>query len=154
MASPFNGGECPALSIPIITPTSSCPCLSIYGESNLPAELARLDLSARFPLGWGPYIVKEWNAGENILLTKNLNYFRASNGLPHFDELNFIIMLDSNAAFSALLEGKCDVLDPTVHLDGTGGLASAIGIARAGKTHHRPNNDDGMAWHRRVAVCL
>ncbi|MCC6568881.1 MAG: hypothetical protein IT315_06550, partial [Anaerolineales bacterium] len=35
-----------------------------WGEQS-PAELARLELSARFPLGWGPYIVKEWNAGEN-----------------------------------------------------------------------------------------
>lgn len=96
-----------------------------WGEQS-PAELARLELSARFPLGWGPYIVKEWNAGENILLAKNLNYFRASSGLPHFDEVNFIIMLDSNAAFSALLEGKCDVLDPTVHLDGQVGLLQQL----------------------------
>ncbi len=95
-------------------------------EEQSPAELARLELSTRSPLGWGPYLVKEWNAGENILLTKNLNYFRASNGLPHFDELNFIILLDSNAAFSALLEGKCDILDPTVHLDGQVGLLQQL----------------------------
>jgi ABC-type transport system substrate-binding protein len=40
--------------------------------------------------------------------------------------LNFIILLDSNAAFSALLEGKCDILDPTVHLDGQVGLLQQL----------------------------
>jgi peptide/nickel transport system substrate-binding protein len=110
----------------------------VWGEQS-PADLARLELSARFPLGWGPYIVKEWNAGENILLTKNLNYFRASSGLPHFDEVNFIIMLDSNAAFSALLEGKCDVLDPTVHLDGQVGLLQQL---------------ESQGQHWRFTVCL
>jgi peptide/nickel transport system substrate-binding protein len=93
----------------------------LWGEQD-PADLTRLDLSARFPIGWGPYIVQEWTAGESIRLTKNLNYFRAVSGLPHFDELNFLLMPDANAALTALVEGTCDILDPSIRLDGQVGL--------------------------------
>lgn len=87
-----------------------------------PADLNRLDLSSRFPLGWGPYILEEWNAGESLRLTKNLNYFRAESGLPRFDDLTFLIIPDANAALSALVDGTCDALDPSVRLDGQVGL--------------------------------
>jgi len=87
-----------------------------------PADLLRQDLSSRYPVGWGPYILKEWKAGESIHLIKNLNYFRAGSGLPNFDELTFLIVPDANAALTALVDGKCDVLDPSVRLDGQVGL--------------------------------
>lgn len=93
----------------------------LWGEQT-PADLARLDLSARYPVGWGPYILKEWNAGKSIHLTKNLNYFRAGSGLPHFDDLTFLIIPDVNAALTALVDGTCDLLDPSVRLDGQVGL--------------------------------
>ena len=91
-------------------------------ESESPGDLTKLDVSSRFPLGWGPYIIEEWKAGESIHLTKNLNYFRASSGLPHFDDLTFRIIPDANAALTALVKGECDILDPSVRLDGQVGL--------------------------------
>jgi peptide/nickel transport system substrate-binding protein len=93
----------------------------LWGEST-PQDLTRLDASSRRPVGWGPYILTEWRDGESLHLIKNLNYFRASSNLPHFDELNFLIMPDANAALTALVDGKCDVLDPSVRLDGQVGL--------------------------------
>ena len=93
----------------------------VWGESS-PEDLTKLDASARLPIGWGPYILTEWRAGESLHLVKNLNYFRASSNLPHFDDLNFLIMPDANAALTALVDGKCDVLDPSVRLDGQVGL--------------------------------
>ncbi|HSL29163.1 MAG TPA: ABC transporter substrate-binding protein [Anaerolineales bacterium] len=87
-----------------------------------PDQLLQVDVSSRFPLGWGPYIIDEWEAGERLHLVKNLNYFRAGNRLPAFDELNFLIVPDSDAAVSALVEGRCDVLDPSTRLDGLVGL--------------------------------
>jgi peptide/nickel transport system substrate-binding protein len=83
-----------------------------------PEELARVDVSARFPLGWGPYIIDEWEPGKQLHLVKNLNYFRAASGLPRFDELTFLIFPTADAALSALVEGTCDVLDPSTRLDG------------------------------------
>ena len=87
-----------------------------------PDQLLQVDVSSRFPLGWGPYIIDEWEAGERLHLVKNLNYFRAGNGLPAFDELTFLIIPDTDAAVSALVEGRCDVLDPSTRLDGLVGL--------------------------------
>ncbi|MFZ5885682.1 MAG: ABC transporter substrate-binding protein [Chloroflexota bacterium] len=83
-----------------------------------PAELLQVDVSTRAPLGWGPYVVESWKAGENIRLVKNLNYFRAESGLPKFDQLTFLFMPDANAALTALVDGDCDLLDPSLALDG------------------------------------
>jgi len=87
-----------------------------------PEELLRVDVSSKLPLGWGPYIIDEWEPGKQIHLVKNLNYFRAGSGLPKFDELTFLIVPDTDAAVSALVDGTCDVLDPSTRLDGQVGL--------------------------------
>jgi peptide/nickel transport system substrate-binding protein len=92
-----------------------------WGE-NSPAELLRSEASSRLPVGWGPYILDEWETGKQIHLVKNLNYFRAGSGLPKFDELNFVFMPDTDTALAALVNGTCDVLDPSVRLDGQVGL--------------------------------
>lgn len=91
-----------------------------------PLDLQQVDISARAPLGWGPYIIESWKPGENIHLIKNLNYFRADSGLPKFDELTFLFMPDANAALTALVDGTCDVLDPSVALDGQVALLSQM----------------------------
>ena len=87
-----------------------------------PADLTRLDVSSRLPVGWGPYIIDEWERGEQIHFIKNLNYFRAESGFPKFDELTFLIFPDGNSALTSLVDGTCDVLDPSVRLDGQVGL--------------------------------
>lgn len=94
-----------------------------HAWAELPAaDLLNLEISSRLPIGWGPYIIDEWEAGQRIHLVKNLNYFLASAGLPKFDELTFLIMPDANEAITALVDGTCDVLDPSVRLDGQVGL--------------------------------
>jgi peptide/nickel transport system substrate-binding protein len=87
-----------------------------------PDQLLQVDVSAQLPLGWGPYIIDEWEAGKRLHLIKNLNYFRAASGLPKFDELTFLIFPETDAAVSALVEGACDLLDPSTRLDGQVGL--------------------------------
>jgi len=86
------------------------------------SDLLTAETSTKSPLGWGPYILKEWKKGESLHFTKNLNYFRAADGLPKFDELNFLIYPDPNSAMTALVNGTCDLLDPSVQLDGQVGL--------------------------------
>jgi peptide/nickel transport system substrate-binding protein len=85
-------------------------------------QLKQADIASRAPLGWGPYVVKEWLAADHITLTKNPYYFRASAGFPKFDILTFRFIADPNVALSELVAGRCDVLDPTVRLDGQVGL--------------------------------
>jgi peptide/nickel transport system substrate-binding protein len=98
-----------------------------WGEFT-PQDLLRVDVSAKLPLGWGPYIVDEWEPGKQIHLVKNLNYFRAASGLPRFDELVFLVIPDADAAVSALVDGTCDVLDPSTRLDGHVGLLQQLRI--------------------------
>jgi peptide/nickel transport system substrate-binding protein len=83
-----------------------------------PAQLLEADVSTITPLGWGPYIVESWTPGESIHLVKNLNYFRAESGLPKFDELTYLFMPDADTAMTALVDGTCDILDPSINLDG------------------------------------
>ena len=114
-----------------------------WGES-APADLPKLDASSRLPIGWGPYIIDEWTAGKQIHLVKNLNYFRAESGLPKFDELTFIIMKDPEAAVAALVEGTCDVLDPSIRLDGQVGLLQEM--SRQGQAQLLTAQTMTMEW--------
>jgi len=82
------------------------------------SELPTVDIASRTPIGWGPYVVQEWATGDHLVLTKNERYFRAEEGLPVFDTLVFRFVPDPDAAMSDLVSGACDVLDPTVNLDG------------------------------------
>jgi peptide/nickel transport system substrate-binding protein len=83
-----------------------------------PAELLTAESSSRTPLGWGPYIIESWNSAVEIVLKKNLNYYRAAEGLPNFDELHIrFITNEGRLGVSALITGECDVVDQTVRLD-------------------------------------
>jgi peptide/nickel transport system substrate-binding protein len=76
-----------------------------------PAELPTAEIASRKPLGWGPYVIEAWESGEQITLRKNPRYFRAREGLPYFDLLQFRFMADPQEAVDALLIGACDWID-------------------------------------------
>jgi peptide/nickel transport system substrate-binding protein len=82
------------------------------------AELARGDVTAHPPVGWGAYVFTDWAAGEYIRLGKNPNYYRASEGLPKFDALVFRFIKDAPTGISSLIAGQCDILDTSLRLDG------------------------------------
>jgi peptide/nickel transport system substrate-binding protein len=87
-------------------------------EQFVVAELPQTDVVSKSPIGWGPYVLEEWAAGDRLTLLKNPRYFRAAENLPVFDTLVFRIVPDPNAAMSDLVAGACDILDPTINLDG------------------------------------
>lgn len=74
-------------------------------------ELSRNEASSRKPVGWGPYILDEWVPGDHITLHSNPLYFRASEGLPHFDDLVYRFVADNRESLSAVSAGECDVVD-------------------------------------------
>lgn len=78
-------------------------------EGTAAADLLTTDLATRTPLGWGPYAIDEWIAGERITLSRNANYWRAAEGLPYFSTLNFLFVEDPAAA---LQRGECDLALP------------------------------------------
>ena len=86
-------------------------------EGMAPADLLTAEQTTRKPLGWGAYMVQEWIPGEKITLQKNPAYYKASQGLPKFDTIQYLftgVHADNNMA--AVLEGKCDLVDDTVDL--------------------------------------
>lgn len=94
---------------------------------NVPAaEIAKASASTQPPLGWGPYVFQEWQAGGYIRLARNPNYFRAAENLPAFDGLVFRFVKDAEAGISALTNGDCDLLDPSVRLEAQVNLLKAM----------------------------
>jgi peptide/nickel transport system substrate-binding protein len=89
-------------------------------------QLTETDESARSPMGWGAYVLQEWVPGDHISLVKNPLYFRAAEGLPKFDRLTFRFVADPGQAISDLLAGTCDILDPSIPLDGQAGLLRSM----------------------------
>ena len=69
-------------------------------------------------MGWGPYIIDAWNKGQEITAHKNPNYWRASEGLPKFDNLVYRFTGgDANSSIAAILAGECDIVDTTTALE-------------------------------------
>ncbi len=85
-------------------------------------QLQTVDIASHSPLGWGPYMIDEWIAGDHITLKKNPYYFRAPEGYPKTDILSFRFIPDPDVALSELIAGRCDILDPTIQLDNHAGL--------------------------------
>jgi peptide/nickel transport system substrate-binding protein len=75
-----------------------------------PAELPGAEVSAWRPLGWGPFVIQEWVAGDHITAARNPIYFRAPEGLPRVDEVTFRFISDPTVLAEELLAGRCDVV--------------------------------------------
>lgn len=80
-------------------------------------DLYTTEAASKLPLGWGPYTIHEWTAGDHITLKRNPLYFRAAEGLPAFENLVIRFVDSSRAGVNALLAGECDFIDETVHIE-------------------------------------
>lgn len=97
-------------------------------------ELLTAEESTRNPIGWGPYVIERWDAGKEIVLRRSENYFRSSEGIPHFDLLRMRFLgSDYVSALEQVLTGECDVLDDTVFPSSLWG--KAIGFDADGSLH-------------------
>jgi peptide/nickel transport system substrate-binding protein len=97
-----------------------------------PEELLESDDVNRKPLGYGPYVIENWQAGDRLILKRNPAYFRAVEGLPKFEILVYRFVSDSQAALDLLLKGECDFLDENYSMDEISGpLQEALSSGRA-----------------------
>ena len=79
------------------------------------AELLQAPETDHMPLGWGPYMIENWQPGDRITLARNPYYFRLAEGLPRFDRLTFRFFGDNlPAGLAAIMSGECDLLDQEV----------------------------------------
>ncbi len=90
--------------------------LSDYHLPIKPATDGRID-----PLGTvgaGPFVLDNFEPGVSATLSKNPNYFKP--GLPYFDGLELLSIVDAAARQNALMTGQVDLIDrvdlPTVSL--------------------------------------
>ncbi|MBP6209487.1 MAG: hypothetical protein KA473_08595 [Anaerolineales bacterium] len=101
-------------------------------------QLPSIDIASRAPVGWGPYQVKEWITGDHITLEKNQYYYRAADGFPKFDTLTFRFIADPNTALSELVAGRCDIIDPTIRLDGQASLLKEMEAGQQAQAFFAP----------------
>lgn len=96
-------------------PSNFWPPLPQHQLSGIrPADLQSMEEVNRAPLGWGPYVVDTWEPGAELVLRRNPNYFRAAEGLPHFDLLVYRFLGRGTVdGVDQLLTEECDVLDET-----------------------------------------
>lgn len=71
------------------------------------AEWQTLPEVTERPLSWGPYMVKEWTKGQNIVLEAN-PYYEGEVATPN---VIFVFVADTNQAVAQLLNGDVDYLD-------------------------------------------
>jgi peptide/nickel transport system substrate-binding protein len=88
------------------------PALESWGMSILPAHLLEgKDITkselARHPVGTGPYIFKEWIAGQKITLEDNPGYFE---GRPYIGRYIYRIIPDNSTMYMELKAGGIDMM--------------------------------------------
>ena len=107
--------------------------------SQFPADqLPEIDIASRTPIGWGPYMIQEWTAGDHITLTKNPYYYRAAEGYPKFNSISFRFISDPDTALSELVAGRCDIIDPSIRLDNHVSLLREMQTAEQAKVFYTP----------------
>ena len=75
-----------------------------------PSMLDDAENGSRNPVGTGPFVFKEWIPGQRWVGTKNADYWRAEEGLPYLDEVEFRPIIEAQSRVNSLLSGDIDVM--------------------------------------------
>lgn len=65
-------------------------------------------LLSKNPVGTGPFMFKEWKAGESVELVKNPNYWRE--GLPYLDRIIFRVVAEDVSRVNQVRAGDADLM--------------------------------------------
>jgi peptide/nickel transport system substrate-binding protein len=76
-----------------------------------PVDLPSAAIASQNPPGYGPFTVLGWEGTQGLVLGRNPQYFRASEGMPGVDLLRILFVEPGQPALDLLLNGGCDVLD-------------------------------------------
>ena len=84
--------------------------ISVFANSILPADFGGASEKAFFanPIGTGPFVLKSFQKGAGVTLTRNKNYWQS--GKPYLDEVNFSYIPDDNQRVEQLRGGEVDVI--------------------------------------------
>jgi peptide/nickel transport system substrate-binding protein len=90
------------------------------------------------PIGTGPYRFKSWVQGENVVGTRNPNYWMS--GQPYFEEFELVLISDQTARYNALQSGQIDAmsqLSPSL-INSVKGNKNLVLLAHGSGTHSTP----------------
>ena len=84
--------------------------ISVFANSILPNDFGGQSESAFFanPIGTGPFVLKSFQKGAGVLLTRNKNYWQSNK--PYLDEVSFSYIPDDNQRVEQLKGGEVDVI--------------------------------------------
>lgn len=63
------------------------------------------------PVGTGPFVFESFSPGDGVTLVRNENFWRADEGLPHLDGVNFVAIPDPTVLLTNLQSGDVDWID-------------------------------------------
>lgn len=106
------------------TPFANLPSVFSYDGSGTAGYIASPAALEKFgddytsnAAGMGPYMVKSWAPGKDIVLARNPNYWNTAKQKPYLDEINIKVLEDEQARYQALLAGDIDYapsINPTI----------------------------------------
>lgn len=80
----------------------------LYGKMTA-AELAADAQVNRRPISFGPFMLNDWAPGDHLTVVRNPNYYRAGEGLPHLNQINFIFVADPRQMVERMQAGTCQI---------------------------------------------
>jgi peptide/nickel transport system substrate-binding protein len=117
---------------------SPLPRHQLDGMEN--SELQQAEISARLPLGWGPYMLSEWSPGDRLVADRNPYYVGADDGRPYFDQVIFRFVGAKEIGLVDKLIGEgCDLIAGTA-LDGDYETYLALDQQGAVRLHSTPSS--------------
>lgn len=90
------------------------------------------------PIGTGPFVFESYTAGDGVSLVRNDDYWRADDGLPYLDGVQFIAIPDPTVKLTSLQTGDVDWIDgvPPVELESLGDSDDVVLGRVAGSDYH------------------
>lgn len=88
------------------------------------------DAMGQHPLGTGAFMLKSWDPGNELVLTRNPNYWEP--GKPYLDEIDFKVVEDDNARVLQLQANAVDLIDnvtPAEVAGLSGGATKVVQVA-------------------------
>jgi len=80
-----------------------------YSKQPLVEGMSKYGADIENVLGNGPYVIKEWNHNEDIVLEKNPNYWNAEN--IKLSTVNLRIIPDNSSAITSFKAGELDIVE-------------------------------------------
>lgn len=73
------------------------------------ADFARWEYGRTVNPGTGPFVVKEWVAGDRIVLERNPNFYLAAEGKPYLDRITVVFRNEQEAGRQMVLNGEAQM---------------------------------------------